>query len=55
MDNYEKKVARAIRLLQAIPQDGEIEVAYSGGKDSDVILCIMMSKASFMLNADWDA
>lgn len=38
MDNYEKKVARAIRLLQAIPQDGEIEVAYSGGKDSDVIL-----------------
>lgn len=38
MDNYEKKVARAIRLLQSIPQDGEIEVSYSGGKDSDVIL-----------------
>ena len=35
---YEKKVARAIRLLQSIPQDGEIEISYSGGKDSDVIL-----------------
>ena len=29
---------RAIRLLQSIPQDGEIELSYSGGKDSDVIL-----------------
>lgn len=38
MDAYEKKVAWAIRLLQSIPQDGEIEVSYSGGKDSDVIL-----------------
>jgi phosphoadenosine phosphosulfate reductase len=38
MDAYEKKVARAIRLLKSIPQDGEIEVSYSGGKDSDVIL-----------------
>ena len=38
MSDYEKKVARAIRLLQSIPQDGEIEVSYSGGKDSDVIL-----------------
>ena len=36
--SYEKKVARAIRLLRNIPQDGEIEVSYSGGKDSDVIL-----------------
>ena len=35
---YEKKVARAVRLLQSIPQDGEIEISYSGGKDSDVIL-----------------
>ena len=34
----EKKVERAIRLLQLIPQDGDIEVSYSGGKDSDVIL-----------------
>lgn len=38
MDDYEKKVARAIRLLRAIPDDGEIEISYSGGKDSDVIL-----------------
>ena len=38
MDAYEKKVARAIRLLQSIPKDGEIEISYSGGKDSDVIL-----------------
>ena len=34
----EKKVERAIRLLQLIPQDGDIEISYSGGKDSDVIL-----------------
>lgn len=39
MDAYEKKVARAIKLLQSIPiNDGPIEVSYSGGKDSDVIL-----------------
>ncbi len=35
---YEKKVASAIRLLQSIPQDGPIEISYSTGKDSDVIL-----------------
>ena len=36
---YEKKKARAIRLLQSIPTDeGPIEISYSGGKDSDVIL-----------------
>lgn len=39
MSDYEKKVARAIRLLKSIPTDeGPIEVSYSGGKDSDVIL-----------------
>ena len=33
------KIQRAIKLLQAIPQTaGAIEVSYSGGKDSDVIL-----------------
>lgn len=34
------KVDFAIKLLQSIPQDceGGVEVAYSGGKDSDVIL-----------------
>ena len=36
---YEKKKARAIRLLQNIPTDeGPVEISYSGGKDSDVIL-----------------
>lgn len=34
----EKKVERAIKLLQSIPQDGPIELCYSTGKDSDVIL-----------------
>jgi phosphoadenosine phosphosulfate reductase len=39
MDDYEKKVERSIRLLKSIPTDeGPIEVSYSGGKDSDVIL-----------------
>lgn len=35
---YEKKIEFAIKLLQSIPQDCEVELAYSGGKDSDVIL-----------------
>lgn len=34
----QKKVDFAIKLLQSIPQEGDIEVSYSGGKDSDVIL-----------------
>ena len=35
----EKKVNQAIKLLQSIPQDkGDVELCYSGGKDSDVIL-----------------
>lgn len=33
-----KKVDQAIRLLRLIPTDKTIEVSYSGGKDSDVIL-----------------
>jgi len=38
-DGLKKKVDFAIKLLQSIPQDsGAIEVSYSGGKDSDVIL-----------------
>lgn len=36
--SYKKKVDFAVNLLRAIPQDGKIEVSYSGGKDSDVIL-----------------
>lgn len=35
---YSQKIDHAIRLLRAIPQDGTLEVSYSGGKDSDVIL-----------------
>lgn len=35
----EKKVEQSIKLLRSIPQDkGQITIAYSGGKDSDVIL-----------------
>lgn len=35
----QKKVDFAIKLLRSIPTDeGEIELSYSGGKDSDVIL-----------------
>ena len=34
----QKKVDFAIKLLQSIPQDGDIELSFSGGKDSDVIL-----------------
>ena len=37
-EGLKKKVDFAIKLLQSIPQDGDIELAYSGGKDSDVIL-----------------
>ena len=37
-EGLQKKVDFAIKLLRSIPQDGDIEVSYSGGKDSDVIL-----------------
>lgn len=39
-ENLQSKIDRAIRLLQSVQKryDGEIEIAYSGGKDSDVIL-----------------
>lgn len=37
-DKLKKKVDFAIKLLQSIPQDGDIEISYSSGKDSDVIL-----------------
>ena len=39
-EKLQKKIDRSIRLLQSVQKryDGEIEVAYSGGKDSDVIL-----------------
>ena len=35
---YERKIDFALKLFRSIPQDGTIEVSYSGGKDSDVIL-----------------
>lgn len=38
MMDLNRKIDFAIKLLQAIPQDGPIELCYSGGKDSDVIL-----------------
>lgn len=34
----DRKIDFAIKLLRSIPQDGPIELSYSGGKDSDVIL-----------------
>ena len=35
----EKKIEQSIKLLRSIPTDkGQITLAYSGGKDSDVIL-----------------
>lgn len=38
MDELDKKISNAIRLLQSYKGEQPIEVAYSGGKDSDVIL-----------------
>lgn len=39
MKDLQKKIDLAIRLLQSIPTDGgPVEISYSGGKDSDVIL-----------------
>lgn len=35
---YERKIDSAIHLLRSIPQDGPLELSYSGGKDSDVCL-----------------
>lgn len=39
-EELQKKIDRSTKLLQSVAKgyDGEIEVAYSGGKDSDVIL-----------------
>lgn len=36
--DLQRKIDFAINLLRNIPQDGPIEICYSGGKDSDVIL-----------------
>ena len=37
-EELQKKVDRAVKLLQATSKDQQIELCYSGGKDSDVIL-----------------
>lgn len=39
-EQLQKKIDQSIRLLQSVQKryDGEIELAYSGGKDSDIIL-----------------
>ena len=39
-EQLQKKIEQSIKLLQSVQKryDGEIELAYSGGKDSDVIL-----------------
>lgn len=38
-EELKKKIDKSIRLLQSIPQDkGDVELYYSEGKDSDVIL-----------------
>lgn len=46
MLSYERKVEAAINLIKSIPEDCPIELCYSGGKDSDVILelCKMAGK-----------
>ena len=36
--DYQRKIDFAVKLLRSIPQDGPIEISYSGGKNSDVIL-----------------
>ena len=36
--DYKRKIDFAIKLIRSIPQDGPLEISYSGGKDSDVIL-----------------
>lgn len=37
-EELERKVAQSIKLLQVACKDKKVELAYSGGKDSDVIL-----------------
>lgn len=36
--DYKRKIDFAIKLYRSIPEDGPLEISYSGGKDSDVIL-----------------
>jgi 3'-phosphoadenosine 5'-phosphosulfate sulfotransferase (PAPS reductase)/FAD synthetase len=40
MSHLAEKERRAIKILRMYKGDGPIEVSYSGGKDSDVILAL---------------
>lgn len=37
MNDFDKKVDRAIKFIKSVGNSGNINVAYSGGKDSDVV------------------
>lgn len=48
--DLDRKIEFAINLLKSIPtDDGPIEVCYSGGKDSDVILELAKMATSLRL------
>lgn len=42
MTDLEKKVSQSVRLIRSVHRCGDVVIAYSGGKDSDVVrsLCI---------------
>lgn len=39
-EELKKKVERAVKFIQSIPNEEPIKLSYSGGKDSDVILAL---------------
>ena len=48
-DELEKKVRQSVSLIQKAVGDKVVEVAYSGGKDSDIIL--ELTKMAACVNA----
>ena len=48
--DYKRKIDFALKLLRNIPQDGPIELSYSGGKDSDVILELGIDTKQYLEN-----
>lgn len=40
MSELDEKIRRSIKILRMGAQDGPVEISYSGGKDSDVILAL---------------
>lgn len=40
MSELDKKIKDSIRILKMVAQDKTVELSYSGGKDSDVILAL---------------